>query len=388
MAAIPLEPGTLFGKYKVVAYVASGGMGTVYKALDTDLRRIVALKVLPPELAACGPLLERLQREARHTARLSHPNIVTLFEYNYNSEFGLHFLALEFIHGINLHDYITLHTRLQPEITRRILMQVVKALDHAHANGVVHRDIKPANILLDDTDHQLVVKLTDLGLARREEDEDFKVTRDGSTVGTIDYMAPEQARNSTSADIRSDIYSLGCTAYHMLAGKAPFAQGGLGERVLKHQNAPPPNVRALNPAVSVEFWAILQKMLAKNPNDRYATPRDLYADLKMTSAESSGEVDKVTVLEHGDHPGSAPPPPTKIAMPAASEAPRPKRRRRKSEPEPAAGSAPLAETLVTIEQARTAAAFHQRAVQALAEDRGKIMRASCSANALNSIRAI
>jgi serine/threonine protein kinase len=368
MAATTLEPGTRFGKYQVLAYIANGGMGTVYKAVDTDLRRTVALKVLPAKVAV-GPLLERLRREARHTARMCHPNIVTLFEYGFNPEHALHFLALEFIDGVNLHDYIAQHVRLQPELSRRILMQVVKALDHAYTHGVVHRDIKPANILLAEIDHQLVVKLTDLGLARREEDDDFKVTRDGNTVGTIDYMSPEQARNSASADIRSDIYSLGCTAYHMLAGRAPFAQGGLGERILKHQNAPPENVRTFNPAVSVEFWTIVQKMLEKNPNDRYATPRDLFAALKITPAESSGEVDKVTQLEHGDPPGSEVPPPTKISMPAASGAAKPKRRRRKPEPEAATESALPAETLITLEQARTASAFHQRAVQVLAEDR-------------------
>src|SRR5262249_18547765 len=125
-----------------------------------------------------------------------------------------------------------------------------------------------------------VVKLADFGLARTEGDDDFKVTRDGSTVGTVDYIAPEQARDSRAADTRSDIYALGCTLYHLLAGQPPFPDGGLGERLLKHMEAPPPDVRPLNPRASSGFARLLRKMLAKKPEDRYQTPAELLAALE------------------------------------------------------------------------------------------------------------
>src|SRR5207302_3495970 len=124
--------------------------------------------------------------------------------------------------------------QLKPEESRLILIQVAKALDHAFRQGVVHRDIKPSNILLARMGRKIVVKLTDLGVSRVTDDDEFKLTQEGATVGTVDYISPEQARDSSAADIRSDIYSLGCTGYHMLAGKAPFAAGGLAERVYKH----------------------------------------------------------------------------------------------------------------------------------------------------------
>ena len=250
MSGTILEPGARVGKYEIVAHIASGGMGAVYKAVDPELRRTVAMKVLSAALAQNELALERFRREARHVARLSHPHIVAIHEYGYDDVGDLHFLVLEFVDGIDLGRYIARRGMVAPPEARLILMQVVKALDHAFAQGIVHRDIKPSNILLARAGKRTVVKLTDLGLARTASDEEFRVTREGSTVGTIDYMSPEQARNSAGTDIRSDIYSLGCTAFHMLAGKAPFAQGGLGERLVGHLETPAPDVRQFCPAVS------------------------------------------------------------------------------------------------------------------------------------------
>jgi tetratricopeptide (TPR) repeat protein len=199
----------------------------------------------------------------------------------------MHFLALEFVEGIDLYDYIERKGRLAPEESRRILVQAVKALDHAFAQGITHRDIKPSNFLLTRERDRMRVKLTDLGLARKADEEEFRVTRAGSTVGTIDYLAPEQARDSASADIRSDIYSLGCTLYHMLAGIPPFSEGGLGERVLKHLQEDPPDVRQLNPQVSDAMWALLLRMLAKKPEDRYQTPAELLDALKALPPQAT-----------------------------------------------------------------------------------------------------
>src|SRR6266851_3810397 len=265
------------GKYEVISHIATGGMGAVYKARDVELRREVALKILPPELAAKPALLERFKREAIHAARLRHENIVTLFECGEVG--GTHYLALEFVQGIDLGDYIDRKGKLDPEEARIITLQAARALDHAHHQGIIHRDIKPSNFLLSRPKGGLLVKMTDFGLARVAGDEDFRVTRAGTTVGTINYISPEQARDSALADIRSDLYSLGCTLFHMLAGQAPFAEGGLTERLYKHIEEPPPNVLDFNPRVSPELCAVLYKLLAKKPEDRYQTPADLLDDL-------------------------------------------------------------------------------------------------------------
>jgi serine/threonine protein kinase len=285
MSSERLSPGTRLGKYKVLEHVATGGMGTVYKASDEELRRIVALKVLDASLAEKPNTLERFRREARHAARLSHKNIVTLYEYGQAN--GRHFLVMEFVEGIDLYDYIERKGQLAPEESRRILVQAVKALDHAFRQGITHRDIKPSNFLLTRDHDRMRVKLTDMGLARMAGDDEFRVTRAGSTVGTIDYLAPEQARDSSAADIRSDIYSLGCTLYHMLAGNPPFSDGGLGERILKHLQEDPPDIRQFNPQMSDEFWTLLRRMLAKKPEDRFQTPMELLAALKALPPQAS-----------------------------------------------------------------------------------------------------
>ncbi len=285
MSSDRLNPGTRLGKYKVLAHIASGGMGTVYKALDEQLGRVVALKVLDISLAEKPTTLERFRREARHAAKLFHKNIVTLYDYGEIN--GRHFIALEYVDGIDLYDYIVRKGRLSPEESRRILIQAVQALDHAYKQGITHRDIKPSNFLLTRDRDRMRVKLTDMGLARKADEEDFRVTRAGSTVGTVDYLAPEQARDSSSADIRSDIYSLGCTLYHMLTGNPPFFEGGLGERILKHLQEEPPDVRQFNPLVSQEMWELLRRMLAKRPEDRFQTPAELLKALKALPPQVS-----------------------------------------------------------------------------------------------------
>jgi serine/threonine protein kinase len=270
------------GKYEVLAHIATGGMGVVYEARDTDLGRVVALKVLAHELTAHEAALERFRREARHAARLNHPNVVTLYEWGQIDD--VYFIALEFVPGIDLAQYITEKGRLDPEEARQIAVQAARALDHAFRQGVVHRDIKPSNFLLTRQDGKRVVKLTDFGLARAVREDEYRVTRDGSTVGTVDYLSPEQARDSATADVRSDMYSLGCTLYHMLAGKPPFAEGGLGERVLKHLQTDPADVRRFNPAVPIGLWLVLKRMLAKNPAERPQTPAELLQALEQPAA--------------------------------------------------------------------------------------------------------
>ena len=261
------------GPYEVIKRIGAGGMGTVYLANDTDLGRLIALKVLPPELAAKTEMIGRFRQEAQHAAKLRHENIVTL--YGCGDHKGMHYLAMEFVDGCNLHQYIHKKGKLAPEDARILMIQAAKALVCAHEQNIVHRDIKPSNFLLAITNGRPVVKLTDFGLARTVDDCDGQMTRTGSTVGTVDYISPEQARNSRAADIRSDIYSLGCTLYQMLAGRPPFPDGDLTERLLKHVEALPPNILQFNPQTPPGLVQILEKMLAKKPEDRYQTPTEL-----------------------------------------------------------------------------------------------------------------
>jgi serine/threonine protein kinase len=273
MQSQPLSPGARVGRYEIIAHIASGGMGAVYKARDVELDRTVALKVLPGAGADNPVMLERFRREARNAARLSHRNVVTL--YDWGQDGGTWFLALEFVDGIDLGSHIAVRGQLEPQEAWLITVQAARALDHAFQQGITHRDIKPSNFLLARRGNKFRLKLTDLGLARAVHEDEFRVTRDGTTVGTIDYMSPEQGRDSALADVRSDIYSLGCTLYHMLAGRPPFAEGGLGERLFKHMQAEPADVRQFNPDVPDGLWAVLQRMLAKQPEDRYQTPAEL-----------------------------------------------------------------------------------------------------------------
>jgi serine/threonine-protein kinase len=265
------------GRYRLLAHIAKGGMGTVYKAFDTELKRDVALKVLPPSLAANHEALERFRREAHHAARLRHENIVTIYELGLANE--LWFLALEFIDGPNLRDYLAERDPLDPEEARRVTIQACLALHHAHERGVVHRDVKPSNLLLGRKEGGRLIKLSDLGLSRLMEEKSLRLTRTGSAVGTANYISPEQVRGSVRVDARSDIYSLGCTLYHMLAGRPPFVGGSVAERLAQHLNAEPPDVRRFNAAVPLAMLVVLRRMLAKAPEKRYQTAAALLRDL-------------------------------------------------------------------------------------------------------------
>ena len=280
-------PGAHIGKYRLLALIASGGMGRVYKAKDEKLGRIVALKILSPELSGNPVLVERFRREARHAACLIHKNIVGLYEADEAD--GFHYLAMEYVDGVDLAEYIRRKGKLPPEESRRILIQACKALEHAFSMGITHRDIKPSNFLLANDEGRCRVKLTDLGLSRMQNDEEFRVTQAGFTVGTVDYMAPEQARDSSLADVRSDIYALGCTLYHMLAGDPPFSEGGIGERIYKHMSVDPVDVRTHNPLVPAGLWTVLRRMMAKHPDDRFQTPEDLIEALRSIPSDMGDE---------------------------------------------------------------------------------------------------
>ncbi len=363
MSSEPMTPGTRIGRYEVITHLASGGMGEVYKAKDVELGRVVALKVLPARLSENANSVERFRREARNAARLSHKNIVTL--YDWGQDGGTWFLALEFINGIDLGTHINARGKLDPHEAWLITVQAARALDHAFQQGITHRDIKPSNFLLAREGRKVRVKLTDLGVARAVRDEDFRVTRAGTTVGTLDYLAPEQARDSALADVRSDIYSLGCTLYHMLSGQPPFPEGGLGERLYKHMQVEPPDVREFNPDVPDGLWAVLRRMLAKRPDDRYQTPAELLDALMRLSAVAETPGRQTPSPEDSERAAAPSPTPT----PAVETTPGP-RRRPLSDPPPAPPPDPHEQEVlgVSAEQRRVAAQQFNRACEVLASD--------------------
>ncbi len=265
------------GRYRLQSHIATGGMGIVYKARDEESHQNVALKILLPGLAQNPTTLERFRQEAVRFAKLRHENIVRLYEFGQAN--GIHFLALEYVDGIDLHEYISRKGQLDPEEASLVLTQAIRALAYLHQQQIIHRDVKPSNFLVTRKQNWPVIKLTDLGLAREMGDDEIRLTRAGFMVGTIDYMAPEQARDSRTADRRSDIYSLGCTLYHMVAGRPPFSEGSLPERLLQRLDQAPPDVRQFNPQLSADLAKILDHMLARNPEDRYQATEEILADL-------------------------------------------------------------------------------------------------------------
>lgn len=281
-------------RYRIVKHIASGGMGAVYLAYDPILNRDIALKVLSPEMASRPNMVERFHREAKAAAKLRHENIVSIFDFGEAG--GTFFLALEFVHGTDLEDYIEQRPggRLEIDETIDIAIQAAKALDHAYAQGIVHRDIKPSNFLLTTKNGKPYIKLTDMGLAR--EVEDSRITRDNTTLGTVDYISPEQALDSGSADTRSDLYSLGCTIFHMLTGHGPFPKGNLIEKVQQHMSTPPPDVRHSRGDVPDHLSDILFKLLQKDPRDRYQMPLHLLHDL-MSSKDFDEYMEETHELE-------------------------------------------------------------------------------------------
>jgi serine/threonine-protein kinase len=268
------RPGERFGEYEIVAPLARGRLGTVvYEGVNRQKGWRVALKILT---APSQRALVRFKREAEYASRLRHENIVALFDFG-ELPGGL-YLAFEFVEGVNLFQYINRKQRLQPEEARRITIQACLALHHAHSHGIIHRDVKPSNFLVTRKDGRLVIKLSDLGLSLAEA-ETRRVTQLGATVGTPNYIAPEQVIDSGNADERSDLYSLGCTLYHMLAGHPPFTEGGEHEKLLQQMCDEPPDILARNPGVPVAMAAVLKRLLAKAPERRYQHAIALLKDL-------------------------------------------------------------------------------------------------------------
>ena len=259
------------GKYQMIREIGAGGMGVVYLAKDTQLNRTVALKILGRDKRSNPTLVRRFQAEALAAAQLRHENIVLI--YDSGEIDGLPFIALEYVEGTDVHNLVGRRGPLPIPRSVDIIKQVARALDHAYQKGIVHRDIKPSNLLVS---RDGKVKLADMGLARSiDESTETGITRAGTTVGTVDYMAPEQARDSKAADVRSDIYSLGCTWYHMLTGAPPFSTGSLTSKLYAHAAKNRPDPRDTNKDVPEGVVAVMHRMLERKPKDRYQTPAEL-----------------------------------------------------------------------------------------------------------------
>ncbi|HUQ68819.1 MAG TPA: serine/threonine-protein kinase [Planctomycetaceae bacterium] len=271
--------GTTLDHFVIESRVGAGGMGTVFLARDQRLQRRVALKVLSPQQTADPSAVQRFQNEARSAARLDHDHVARVFFSG--DDHGLHYIAYEFVEGTNLRELIRQRGRLEPAEVVSYAVQLASALCHTSACGVVHRDIKPSNIIITP---QAKAKLVDLGLARKETlEESAQLTVAGTTLGTFDYISPEQAKDPRNVDVRSDIYSLGCTLYHALTGEPPFPDGTVLQRLLDHQDKPPPDPAAKNRRVSPALAAIVRKMMAGDPKHRYPSGEDLLRDLLVIS---------------------------------------------------------------------------------------------------------
>ena len=277
-------------RYRVLGLLGAGGMGAVYKAEHRKMERLVALKVINPAFVSSPAALERFEREVKTAAKLSHPNIVAAHDADAAGD--LHFLVMEFVDGVSLDRYVASKGPLPPHVAANLIFQAAQGLQHAHDKGMIHRDIKPQN-LMRARDGSL--KILDFGLARLASqalqsvpggldenlpDRPADATRAGSLLGTPDYIAPEQATDAHLADIRADIYSLGCTLYFLLSGEPPFIGGTMLDKLHAHQTCEPTPIRLRRPEVSEELAAILERMMAKDPAGRFARPADLAKALK------------------------------------------------------------------------------------------------------------
>lgn len=280
----------VFGPYLILDKIGEGGMGKVYRAVQGRVGRIVALKTIRPHLMANKLILKRYQREAKAAARLDHPNIVSLYDADEIN--GRYFLAMEYVEGLDLSRIVKQFghppNRGLDDVQEicEYIRQAALGLDSAHRNGFVHRDIKPSNMLvsgerpLSGTNGEAILKILDMGLIRSTFDQDddqtqSELTRDGTVVGTPDYMAPEQAKNSSTVDHRADLYSLGCTLFFLIRGQAPFPEGSPIDKLIRHQLNEPPDLRKHRPDLPESLLAILDKLMAKKPDDRFQSAMEL-----------------------------------------------------------------------------------------------------------------
>lgn len=283
----------VLGRYVLLEPLGEGGMGQVFKARHRELNRMVAVKILREERLAKRDAVRRFYREIQAAAQLSHANIVLVYDANrVNNKL---FFVMEYLEGIDLSKLVKQSGPLPVALACEYIRQAALGLQHAFERGLVHRDIKPANLLVTlpprasavaasqpaaEAPRGQVVKILDLGLACGEWSEasdssNTHLTQEGMVLGTVDFIAPEQAKDAHHVDIRADLYSLGCTFYYLLTGRPPFPEGTAMEKLLKHQTEEPVAVRMLRPDLPPEVSALIDKLLLKRPEDRYQTPAEL-----------------------------------------------------------------------------------------------------------------
>ena len=271
--------------FKLLEKLGRGSMGTVYKARQLGLDRIVAIKILSRNLARNEGFVRRFLKEARVVGRLNHPHVVQGFDAGEAG--GDYYFAMEFCDGPTVLALLKRGGAMDESRAVKIVTQVAEALEHAHEEGLVHRDVKPDNIMIVEGG---TAKLCDLGLAKDVSIESGS-TAEGAALGTPNYISPEQARGETLVDIRSDIYSLGATFYHLLTGVPPFEGPNPAVTMVKHLNEPPLPPRKLRAELSPMVEKIVLKMLAKDPRDRYQTPSALLRDLDSVAGKSDRPVE-------------------------------------------------------------------------------------------------
>ncbi len=280
--------GFVLGQYRILEQIGRGGMGRVYKAEHRTMKRIVALKVLASEVLHSDRAVELFLHEVRAVSQLVHPHIVTAFDANAVN--GRYYLVLEYVDGPNLDQLVRKQGPLPVGLACDYVRQVADGLSAAHARGMVHRDVKPANILVqwhghNGDDSPGLVKISDFGLARLADPADSPgspprssgtiLTAENTVMGTPDYLSPEQSRNLHRTDIRTDLYSLGCTFYYLLTGNVPFPGGNSLDKLIRHNTEASAAIGTYRRDVPAEVIAIVEKLMAKNPEDRYQTPAEL-----------------------------------------------------------------------------------------------------------------
>jgi len=305
--ADPLIGRTVNDRYRIVEAIGQGGMGRVYKALQSPLDRVVALKILGAGHDRDPHFYKRFFLEASVTARLTHPNTITLYDYG-RTEDGIFFIAMEYLDGRTLSQAMQQDGPLAQERVIHVAQQICRSLREAHALGIIHRDLKPANVILlrQQDDHDFV-KVLDFGLVKffHGDNPDSDITNAGTFMGSPHYIAPEQARNQ-GPDQRCDIYSLGVLLYHMLTGKVPFTAPNPVDIILKHLHEAPVPPRELRPELQIDprLEAILLRCMAKERSERFQSMDELLAALKVARQQLTGST----------APSSAPPPATPEAL--------------------------------------------------------------------------
>src|SRR6202171_2517060 len=288
---VAISPGRRLGPYEILSAIGAGGMGEVYKARDTRLDRIVAIKVLPTHLADRAELRERFEREAKTIASLNHPHICTLFDTGHQDD--IDFLVMEYIEGETLAQRLV-KGALPVQQVLQFAIEIADALDKAHRKGITHRDLKPGNIMLTKSG----TKLLDFGLAKLKQEAappipdsqlptvNSAITGEGTILGTLQYMAPEQVE-AKEVDARTDIFAFGAVVYEMATGKKAFEGKTSASVMAKIMEAEPPSMASLQPMTPPQLDRVVKTCLAKDPDERWQTAGDLCRELKWISDSGS-----------------------------------------------------------------------------------------------------